>query len=85
MICSFYRKKSHSFCNGIEIFFIYLEDYSTIKLINMRLYYKLITLVAGFFISLFSIINAADGRGCEYWFFLLIGIVVFYTGVRILE
>jgi hypothetical protein len=49
----------------------------------MKIFWKLITLIAGFFISLFSLVYVADGYGWKSWVFLVIGIFIFYTGTRI--
>jgi hypothetical protein len=51
----------------------------------MKIFYKLITITAGFFISLFSIVYVMDGYGWKYWISLFIGFILFYTGTRILK
>jgi hypothetical protein len=51
----------------------------------MRICCKSIIIVAGFLLSLFSLINVADGHGLVYWILLLLGMVVFYIGARAME
>jgi hypothetical protein len=46
------------------------------------MFYKLITLVAGFFISLFSLIYVTEGYGLKCWILLIAGMVIFHSGTK---